>query len=83
MPTREELYERLKQLRRGRVKPQFYRLVAESWGYTYEGTTGSHMQFKKSGRPRLTATIVGGQRVHQAAVNDLISRIENEREGGE
>jgi predicted RNA binding protein YcfA (HicA-like mRNA interferase family) len=83
MPTREELYERLKQLQRGKVKPQFYRLVAEEWGYVYEKTTGSHMQFKKPGHPRLTATIVGGQRMHLAAIKDLISRIEKERKVGE
>jgi predicted RNA binding protein YcfA (HicA-like mRNA interferase family) len=79
MPTREELYERLRQIRRGKVKPQFYRLVAEEWGYSYEQTAGSHMQFKKPGQPRLTATIVGGQRMHRAAIEDLIRRIERER----
>lgn len=80
MPTREELYERLYQLRRGKVRPQFYRLVAESWGYSYEGTVGSHMQFKKPGHPKLTAVIVGGQRMHQAAIKDLLRRIQMEQE---
>jgi hypothetical protein len=78
MPTREELYERLKRKRRGKVRPQFFRSVAEKWGYSYEGTTGSHMQFKKSGQPKLTAKIVGGQHMHPAAIEELLDRITNE-----
>jgi predicted RNA binding protein YcfA (HicA-like mRNA interferase family) len=78
MPTPEEYYDRLKGLRRGRVKPSYYRITAEAWGYTYEGTTGSHMQFKKPGNPKLTAVIKHGQYMSRAAVNDLIRRIEKE-----
>ena len=83
MPTREELYERLWRQRRGKIRPEFYRSVAESWGYSYEGTVGSHMHFKKSGHPKLTAVIVGGKHMHQAAIKELLRRIREEMLEGE
>jgi predicted RNA binding protein YcfA (HicA-like mRNA interferase family) len=78
MPTREELYERLRRERHGRVSANFYRRTAEAWGYTYVRTTGSHMQFTKPGRPILTGNLVHGQSMHPKAVKQLLERIAKE-----
>jgi predicted RNA binding protein YcfA (HicA-like mRNA interferase family) len=68
--------------RHRRISANFYRRTAEAWGYTYERTTGSHMQFSKPGKPILSANLVHGQSMHRKAVEQLFERIEREMATG-